>query len=166
MNRVNKTNWKNNFFLYFFVFCCEHPKWDQNPKFTPRRRASLHLSYGSHPAPAYTSGYKHQALLSYRAPEPEAGKIEGHGRFVTGKNGLLCAIKIAFNVHGVDFTYRQIKAFLWENLSKRRKSWSLPLLWPRREFCTIAILIIQQCKKYTFQKKHKIINNVIMKPPP
>ena len=35
MNRVNRTNWRKIFFLYFFVFCYEHPKWDQNPKFTP-----------------------------------------------------------------------------------------------------------------------------------
>ena len=36
------------------MFCLEHPKRDQNLKFTllpVRRRASPHLSYGSPPAP-------------------------------------------------------------------------------------------------------------------
>ena len=63
MNRVNIANWKY-IFLYFLTynpkrplrlnilaFCPEHPKWDQNPKFTPltKRRASPPLSYGSPP---------------------------------------------------------------------------------------------------------------------
>ena len=40
------------------VFCLEHPKRDQNLKFTllpARRRASPHLSYGSPPAPGICS---------------------------------------------------------------------------------------------------------------
>ena len=45
MNWVNKTNWQNIYLrvqpykrslrLNTMTFCPEHPKWDQNPKFTP-----------------------------------------------------------------------------------------------------------------------------------
>ena len=72
------------------MFCYEHPKRDQTPKFTPISETTgipAPFIWDPPPPPAFTSEYKHQALSSYRAPEPEAGKIEGHVNFVAAKNG-------------------------------------------------------------------------------